>query len=190
MPTFMKGEMFKAPGFIIVTANSFLTSEMKLVMGRGAAWQLKLKVPGIDKAFGEMIHRKCGHLGFYGLIFHKKYGAAQVRYRFNDKPALGLISLTMTMLGFAANKDKNTVFNINFPGIGNGGLRRHQVESLLKYLPDNVHVWEKEGGIANGLHPAAQSKIVQYTKENSLGLGSPYDRSYRYGLRSCAAGCG
>jgi len=106
--------MFKAPGFIIVTANSFLTSEMKLVMGRGAAWQLKLKVPGIDKAFGEMIHRQCGHLGLYGLIFHKRYGAAQVRYRFNDKPALGLISLSMTMLGNVATRFQkiDTIFNI------------------------------------------------------------------------------
>ena len=37
MPTFKTGEMFRASGFIIVTTNSFLTSEVKVVMGRGAA---------------------------------------------------------------------------------------------------------------------------------------------------------
>jgi hypothetical protein len=49
MPTFKTGEMFRARGFIIVTTNSFLTSEVKLVMGRGAALQLRMKVPGIDR---------------------------------------------------------------------------------------------------------------------------------------------
>ena len=78
MPTFRSGEMFRAGGFIIVTGNSFLTSEMKLVMGRGAALQLKRKEPGIDLVFGEKIHKTCGHLGFYGLIFHGRYGLARI----------------------------------------------------------------------------------------------------------------
>ncbi len=152
MPKFKTGDMFRAPGFIIVTTNSFLTTEMKLVMGRGAAWQLKVKVPGIDKIFGKMIHDTFGHLGRYGLIFHKRYGAAQVKYRFDEKAELELIKFSMTMLSVAATKDRKSIFNINFPGIGNGRLKKHEVESILEILPDNVHVWKKDGGL-NGVYP-------------------------------------
>jgi hypothetical protein len=178
MPTFKTGEMFRARGFIIVTTNSFLTSEVKLVMGRGAAWQLKMKMPGIDRIFGKLIHESCGHLGCYGLIFHKRYGAAQVKYRFNERARLDLIRLSMTMLSTVAGKDQSSIFNINFPGIGNGGLKKHQVQSLLKILPDNVHVWEKEGGITDGLHPGTQSTILLYPEENSLGARCANDKGY------------
>jgi hypothetical protein len=184
MPTFRKGEMFRAPGSIIVTTNSFLTSEVKLVMGRGAAWQLKTRVPGIDGIFGKMIHESCGHLGCYGLIFHKRYGAAQVKYRFNEKARLQLIRLSMNMLSVKASRDRKSIFNINYPGIGNGGLKRDQVESLLKVLPDNVHVWEKEGGMVNLLYAGTQPEILLYPQENRVGVRSPYDESYGEGLRA------
>ena len=144
MPTFKTGEMFRAPGFIIVTTNSFLTSEEKLVMGRGAAWQLKLKVPGIDKIFGKIIHETCGHLGRYGLLFNGKYGAFQVKYRFNEKADLDLIKFSMVMLSLEAKKDREAIFNINFPGIGNGRLTEDEVKPVLRTLPGNVHVWKKK----------------------------------------------
>jgi hypothetical protein len=187
MPTFKIGEMFRATGFIIVTTNSFLTSEMKLVMGRGAALELKMRVPGIDLVFGKMIHESCGHLGRYGLIFHKRYGAAQVKCRFNERAKLELIRLSMRMLMVRASKNPTSIFNINFPGIGNGGLKRHQVASLLNILPDNVHVWEKEEVIANGLYPGNEPQIVLYPQENRLGLKCSNDGSDRYGLRSYSA---
>ena len=178
MPTFKTGEMFRAEGFIIVTTNSFLTSEVKLVMGRGAALQLKRKVPGIEKIFGKMIHEKCGHLGLYGLIFHERYGAAQVKYRFNEKARFELIRISMTMLSVVAGRDRKRIFNINFPGIGNGGINKPQVESYLKILPDNVHVWEKEGGEVYGLHPGIESEVIMYPQENSMGVRCSNDKSY------------
>ena len=184
MPTFKKGEMFRASGFIIVTTNSFLTSEMKLVMGRGAAWQLKMKVHGIDAIFGKMIHESCGHLGRYGLIFHKRYGAAQVKYRFNERANLELIRSSMMMLESVANKERKKIFNINFPGIGNGMLKRHQVKSLLRDLPDNVHVWEREGGGVYGLHPGTQPEIIMHPQETCLGFRSSNDKSHRAGFRA------
>jgi hypothetical protein len=184
MPTFMQGEMFRAPGFIIVTTNSFLTSEMKLVMDRGAAWQLKMKMPGIDEIFGKMIHESCGHLGRYGLIFHKRYGAAQVKCRFNERANLELIRASMMMLETVANKERKKIFNINWPGIGNGGLKKSQVRSLLRDLPDNVHVWEREGGQVYGIHPGTQPEIILHPQETRLGFRNSNDRGYRAGFRA------
>ena len=144
MPIFKIGEMFRAPGFIIVTTNSFLTSEVKLVMGRGAAYDLKVIVPGIDLIFGKMINETCGHLGRYGLIFHERYGAAQVKYRFNEKARLDLVRYTMRKLSEVAKRDEKTIYNINYPGIGNGGLKEHEVRPILQMLPINVHVWKRK----------------------------------------------
>ena len=143
MPTFRKGEMLDAIGYIIVTTNSFLTSETKLVMGKGAASQLKKTVPGIDLEFGKMILEVCGHLGRYGLLIYRSYGALQVKYRFDEKARLDLIEFSLGMLADLSNKCPHVWFNVNFPGIGNGGLDRADVLPLLNILPRNVYVWEK-----------------------------------------------
>jgi len=144
MPIFEIGEMFGAPGFIIVTTNSFLTSEIKLVMGRGAAYDLKVRAPGIDLIFGKMIREICGHLGRYGVLFYGRYGVFQVKYRFNRKARLDLITYSVCKLSTAAQRDKSSIFNLNYPGIGNGGLTEHQVRPILEMLPINVHVWKKK----------------------------------------------
>ena len=144
MPVFKTGEMFHASGYLIVTTNSFLTSEVKLVMGRGAAWILKMKVPGIDRIFGNMIFALCGHLGRYGLLFHQRYGALQVKYRFDEKARVELIEFSLRKLAEIAKESPELKFNINYPGIGNGGLNKQEVRPLLNVLPDNVYVWEKE----------------------------------------------
>jgi len=34
--------------------------------------------------------------------------------------------------------------NVNYPGIGRGGLPKECVAPLLRGLPKNVNVWEKE----------------------------------------------
>ena len=157
MPIFKTGEMFHASGYLIVTTNSFLTSEVKLVMGRGAAWVLKMKVPGIDLVFGKMISETCGHLGHYGLLFHQRFGALQVKYRFDEKARLELIQFSLERLAEKSEEFPKSRFNINYPGIGNGGLRKPEVQPLLDVLPDNVFVWEKEEVLRWPIH---QNSVV------------------------------
>ena len=155
MPIFRTGEMFHASGYLIVTTNSFLTSEVKLVMGRGAAWVLKMKVPGIDQVFGKMISESCGHLGRYGLLFHRRFGALQVKYRFDEKARLDLIEFSLEKLTEKAEESPSSTFNINYPGIGNGGLRKPEVRPLLGILPDNVFIWEKEEVMRCPIHQSS-----------------------------------
>jgi len=144
MPIFKTGEMFNAPGLKIVTTNSFLTKDKRLVMGRGAAWALLTLVPDIDRIFGRMILDTCGHLGTYGLLMNGKYGAAQVKHHFRNKADLALIAFSMAFLADEA-KTNRYIYNINYPGIGNGGLDKDSVRPILDILPDNVYVWEKIG---------------------------------------------
>jgi hypothetical protein len=142
MPRFKTGNLFKVPGLKVVTANSSLTKDGRLVMGRGAAGDLKLKVPGIDKIFGKMIQETCGHLGLYGLLMCGIYGAVQVTYDFRDKADLDLIAFSMAFLADEAETNRY-ICHINYPGIGNGRLSKEEVKPLLDILPDNVYVWER-----------------------------------------------
>jgi hypothetical protein len=142
MPVFKTGEMFEAPGLKIVTTNSYITKEKRLVMGRGAALQLKQFVPDIDQSFGQMIIESCGHLGVYGLLMHGKYGAAQVKNNYKDKADIDLIVFSMAFLADEAKRNRY-IYNINYPGIGNGGLDKNIVRPILDILPDNVYIWEK-----------------------------------------------
>jgi hypothetical protein len=152
MPIFRTGEMFHANGYLIVTTSSFLTSEVKLVMGRGAAWILRMKVPGIDWIFGKMVYETCGHLGRYGLLFHHRYGAFQVKYGFDEKARVDLIEFSLEKLAEKAEEFPKSRFNINYPGIGYGRLSKQEVEPLLNFLPDNVYVWEKEEELRWPIH--------------------------------------
>ncbi len=159
MPQFKTGEMFKSHGFIIVTANSFLTSDFRLVMGSGAAFDLKRKVPGIDRIFGRMIFDICGHLGIYGLLSYKRYGIFQVKVRFDEKARMDLIQHSLFKLSQAAKRNKEYRYNLNFPGIGYGRLERKEVIPLLDTLPENVVIWERPMTEINpkevnyGVHP-------------------------------------
>ena len=143
MPTFKTGEMFRAHGLKIVTTHSFITNQKKLLMERGAALELRQMVPDIEFTFGKMIHETCGHLGVYGLLMNGKYGAAQIKYDFRDKAKPDLIVFSMAILAHEA-KSSSSIFNINFPGIGNGGLSKAEVKPLLETLPENVYIWERE----------------------------------------------
>ena len=142
MPIFQKGSLLTAPGIKIVTASSFLTSERKLFMGKGLARDLKIKAPGIDNIFGLMILETCGHAGRYGFLNYERWGIFQVRYRFNDKADVELIAFGMEMVKDFA-QETNFIIHLEYPGIGEGELRKGEVEPIVATLPGNVYVWEK-----------------------------------------------
>jgi hypothetical protein len=142
MPIFKVGSLLSAPGIKIVTASSFLTSEGKLFMGRGLARDLKIKVPGIDKIFGSMILENGGHGGRYGLLVYEKWGIFQVRYRFNEKPDLELISYGIERVKEFA-QETNYIIHLEYPGIDEGELTMEEVGPIIYMLPGNVYVWKK-----------------------------------------------
>ena len=60
MAVFKQGDMFRASGFIIISANSSLTSKGELMMDQDAKRKLSKRVSGIDRIFGQMILETCG----------------------------------------------------------------------------------------------------------------------------------
>ena len=141
MPIFKTGSLLSAPGIKIVTASSFLTSERKLFMGKGLARDLKIKVPGIDEIFGEMILHHCGHLRKYGLLIYERYGVLQVRYTFHERANLDLITFGLERLKMVAG-ETGYIINVEYPGIDDGELAKEEVKPILDTLPGNVYIWE------------------------------------------------
>ena len=135
---------------ILVTANSTVRKDDSLVMGRGAALELNARYPDCDFIFGKLINefKQQTSSNTYGLIFtpYKRpmIGIFQVKHFWGNPAKLELIVAScdvlqkMALLVWANNR-----ISLNFPGIGNGQLRRKDVLPLLLNLPDNVTVWEK-----------------------------------------------
>lgn len=129
--------------YFIFTGNSYIRTDGALVMGRGMAQKVRDKWPGIDKTIGHEIT----HLSRYLIVIENyfpmttKIGAFQVKYHFKDKAELNLIHQSTTLLAHLANDVPDKRFDMNFPGIGNGRLDYTDVITIIRELPDNVHIW-------------------------------------------------
>lgn len=142
---YMFGDMFNyrhANARRLVTTNSFVRQDGKLVMGRGAAYQATKIFPAFAQLAGEMIRERKLHLGIYGVIFPLSYiGLFQVKFNWSDQASIELIENSCNQLSLLAQVDHSTEYHMNYPGIGNGRLSTEQVEPLLSTLPDNVYIW-------------------------------------------------
>jgi hypothetical protein len=151
-----KGDMFEMWGhcdLFLVTTNSYIRKDGGLVMGRGAAKQLKEKVPESPFKLGSQI----GHLKEYCIVtcddhdtyFHydQPYGAFQVKRHYAEAADLRLIEESAIMLSrwLASPWEQDSLYVLNFPGIGNGGLKREAVLPVLeKHLGKLHNLWVYE----------------------------------------------
>lgn len=150
---FKQGNMFNELNnltendLILVTTNSYIDAYGRLVMGRGAAKEIRFYHPKAPVHFGQLIMEGgVGHLGKYGILLHNenKYwiGAFQTKYHFRDDSQTSLIAHSINLLNKYAVHFTRIL--VNYPGIGNGRLTKEQVEPLLTFMPRNVEVWEHE----------------------------------------------
>jgi hypothetical protein len=120
-----------------------LDRSSRLVMGRGAALELKTRCPWVPKHAGLALIDK--HLQSYGVVFIPgNIGLFQVKYHFKEKASTALIKLSGFMLWQYAKTNPELKYHINYPGIGNGGLTEDQVYPIIADWPDNITVWKKE----------------------------------------------
>jgi len=134
-----KGDMWSEWGessLWLFTGNSYINKADELVMGCGLALAVKEQFPELPLRLG----RKIPHLGIYGTVRVGNIGAFQVKRHFGDKAELSLIGYSCIEL--MRDIDECERVDLNFPGIGAGGLKREQVLPIISELPDCVHVWE------------------------------------------------
>lgn len=145
MPKFERGNMWNAfhdTDAFCITTNSYIRNDGELVMGRGIAKVAKQTFDDLPKAFGE----KIDHLETYGLMPSNrneidKFVAFQVKTHFRNQADLDLIQKSAGGLLQMAEKYPNKRFDLNFPGIGNGGRNQSEVMPIIEDLPKNVHIW-------------------------------------------------
>lgn len=127
------------------TANSTIRKDDRLVMGAGMARQVRDRCPGIDEEFAPIIR---GQHKVYGLVFvsfnNQLVGAFQTKRDFSKKSSLDWIEYSTTKLFTFIITYKSKRIDLNFPGIGLGGLKQEDVLPIIQYLPDCVHVWERK----------------------------------------------
>jgi hypothetical protein len=159
-PTFQYGDMFQTawnrPGTLfVVTGNSSINRHGELVMGRGAAKQLKMRVNGIAQLLGEVLTKY--HMNMYGLCVVPSQrmkerlghwcrvfcdvGVFQVKTRFSNRAEPTIIRHSVAMLERYARENPSLVINMNMPGTGFGHLSEGAVLPYLERLPKTVNIW-------------------------------------------------
>ena len=133
----------------LITANSALTKDGALVMDSDIAVQARDRFPGLDKALGARISTICGQHGLYHLLISKrwpraKFGLFQTKRSASYRSTTDIIQGSTTALKWWAALHHDKSIHLNYPGIGNGGLVKDLVYPIIKWLPDNVMVWENE----------------------------------------------
>ena len=131
----------------LFTGNSYINKKGELVMGRGAALEVKKHYPNIPKILGDKI-KEIGkrHPVFrenYGLIIlNSGIGVFQVKYHYKDSADLNLINYSAKILSEFAKLKEDKIFHMNFPGIGYGQLDEKDVLPIIEQLPNNVRIYK------------------------------------------------
>jgi hypothetical protein len=144
MPTYRTGEMFDAQGIHIVTANSFISSDGTLVMNMGAGLAMKMRFPEVPKIFGMVIRNYCGHMGKYGLLLCGNKGILQTRRDLAGKMDPELIKYGLKILYAVSEGNRELTYHLNHPGVSLNNMSITEIDKLLKLLPENVNIWDKE----------------------------------------------
>ena len=152
MPKKRLGNMFDtAADRYLVTANSTLDKNGRLVMGRGAALTARKLNPALPAVFGRELRTKFpdqnlwrGNLlvSPFGLIMAANFGAFQVKFDWEQRALLGLIQFSVERLCDYCQAHPEEQISLNYPGIGYGKLTKELVAPLLAPLPEQVTIWE------------------------------------------------
>lgn len=139
---------------LVVTSNGTV-SKQGLVLGAGLARELCLRFPHSPKLAQELIKGRAGtKYNYYHLL---QLGATdtgyapwhsvwlfQVKDDWRSDASVNLISHATRLLIDVASRHNDIIFNLNYPGIGCGRRSKDDVLSKIRYLPNNVVVWEKK----------------------------------------------
>lgn len=125
------------PDLYLFTGNPVRRSDGGLVMGRGAARQLRDSYPGIDK---QIRTHEC--VAWTRIQDQQWIGYFQVKNHWAEDARIELIEKSTSILRGVAHNHPKHRFHMNFPGIGNGRLNRDIVLDVIESLPNNVTIYE------------------------------------------------
>jgi hypothetical protein len=135
----------KTGTMIVVTTNSTLNKNGALIMGKGAAKQLRDFMPGIDLEIGQIIKPLSSTYGFVPIRLSEceiyKIGIFQTKRYYADNAEMDLINTSLIKLRAFLLDHPDFDVRMNFPGIGAGHLNRDIVEFFLRmHLRDLTNI--------------------------------------------------
>jgi hypothetical protein len=136
------------PAVLLFTGNRYIKKDGGIVMGRGAAKQVRDSYPGIDKIMGKIVSRSkpSARVLFTDIASDKPItqilGWFQVKDNWYDNADLDLIQEATDQLRAIALRSPKVTLHMNYPGIGNGKLSQDDVQPILLSLPDNVRIYK------------------------------------------------
>jgi hypothetical protein len=130
----IKGDIWdlQADRFIGITTNGFVKENGEAVMGRGIAWQAKLRYPTLPARLGRMINKAGNRV----MLFNReRIFSFPVKDNWWDPADLGLIERSARDLRHLIDTDRLPKGEIELllvrPGCGNGKLKWKDVESVI-----------------------------------------------------------
>lgn len=146
-----RGDMWSAfgKGAFMITTNPIRRKDGAVVMGRGIAKEAKDRFPELPYDFGrqlELMPHLADTIGYIGSYDNVPIYYFMVKSHWREPASLEIIERSVAAMdywGYIADFYDRRI-DLNFPGIGNGQLKREDVLPLLEGLPDNVHIWEKD----------------------------------------------
>lgn len=144
-------DCFGKVDLFLITTNPVVKKNGACVMGRGIAKETAVKYPEVPFALGSVIQARRGTKAWrdcdtIGRLDNQTIGYFMVKDHWLEPAKLSIIKSSvadmLTWIAYCVEYKPDFTVALNFPGIGNGKLKREDVLPLLEVLPDNVHVWE------------------------------------------------
>ena len=132
------------PDVYLFTGNAVIKNNGAIVMGRGAARQVRNCYPGIDRAFGKHLMKEPDLNVLILGKANRQLGWFKVKDHWKEPAKLSIISESVKKLTTIATENPELRFHMNYPGVGNGKLDVCAVAPLLQALPDNVLLYRKD----------------------------------------------
>jgi hypothetical protein len=133
---------WKLPNVYIFTGNPIIKNNGTIVMGRGAAKQVRDSYPGIDRDIARAITRTpTRHVIWHAIAKSQWVGWFKVKDHWADPARMTIIVESVKQLRMVVEEFPDHIFHMNYPGIGNGKLPIEAVERAISVLPDNVWVY-------------------------------------------------
>ena len=130
----------------IFTGNAFVKNNGALVMGRGAAQQVRDLYPTVQFELGNKIKALNiageDYLVLLSVTAGHPIWVFQVKYNWFEDADVELIKRSVCKLHAIAENNPDVIYHMNYPGIGNGKLSITKVEPALHTLPDNVIIYK------------------------------------------------
>lgn len=131
------------PDVYLFTGNAVIKNNGAIVMGRGAAKQVRDSYKDIDKSFGLVIEARPGiNLAWVSLSAIQHLGWFKVKEHWRENAKVDLIRVSVVQLTDVAQNYPDNTFHMNYPGIGNGHLQIGTIRNIIQSLPDNVRVYK------------------------------------------------